>query len=85
MNKFWTEGTDKSGRIFSRRIDDGFTEYQLDLTIAQRIKELRLGLNGMNMHSWRAIAIECTGYEDQMTGKDLCRLAAWTLGEDWDE
>lgn len=59
-------------------------EYKLDLVIAQRIKELRLGLNGCNEHSWRALAMTVTGYEDQITGIDLCRLAMWTLGEEWE-
>jgi hypothetical protein len=60
-------------------------EYKLDPTIAKRIKELKLGLNGCNKHSWRALAIQVTGYECQQTGSDLCRLAQWTLGETWDD
>lgn len=59
----------------------GTDEYQLDHVIARRVKELKLGLNGCNVHSWRALAIKVTGYEDQMTGSDLERLACWTLAE----
>lgn len=63
------------------------TAYKLDPVIAQRIKELRLGLNGCRIHSWRALALRVTGFEDQMTGSELERLAQWTLGdsdEEWD-
>lgn len=60
-------------------------EYKLDHVIAYRIKELRLGLNGCNEHSWRAISILITGKEDGYTGQQLCRLAQWTLGEEWED
>jgi len=68
----------------SRKIGDDGTEYQLDPVIAQRIKELKLGLNGCRRHSWRALAIKVCGFECQMTGSELSRLAQWTLGEEWD-
>lgn len=68
--------------LISRSVGDTI-EYQLDLIIAQRIKELKLGLNGCKIHSWRALAREVTGYECQMTGNDLERLAMWTLNEEW--
>lgn len=67
----------------SRSVGD-ILEFQLDPVIALRIKELRLGHNGNRVHSWRALAIKVTGYECQMTGSDLERLAQWTLGEDWE-
>lgn len=57
------------------------TAYMLDPVIAQRIKELRCG---PVKHSWRMIAIKVTGFEDQHTGMELCRLAQWTLGEEWE-
>lgn len=56
---------------------------KLDLVIAQRIKELRLGLDGSKRHSYRALAIKCTGIEDQHTGSHLCQLAQYTLKEEW--
>jgi hypothetical protein len=79
----WTTKTDYTGRTYRER-DDGYREYQLDLIIAKRIKELYLGLEGTNRHSSRAIAIAVTGFECQMTGQDLVRLAEWTLDEEWD-
>ena len=57
-------------------------QYQLDPVIAQRIKELRLGLKGCNVHSWRALALRVTGFEDQMTGSDLESLACWSLPDE---
>lgn len=84
-NPYWEEGTDLDGRVFNRRIDDGYTEYKLDVIIANRIKELRLGLNGNKQHSYRALAIQVNGVECQMTGQDLCRLAEWTLNEEWND
>lgn len=64
---------------------DGHTwrEYKLDERVAKIVKELRLGL-GCNVHSWRAVAIRVVGWECQMTGKDLSRLAQWTLDEEWE-
>lgn len=63
----------------------GYHMYKIDPTIAQRIKELRLGLGVENRHSWRALSIRITGFECQMTGKDLCQAAMLTLGENWNE
>lgn len=60
-------------------------EYKLDPVIARRVMELKLGLNGCRQHSWRALAIQVAGVECQMTGKDLHRLAEWTLGSEWPE
>lgn len=57
-------------------------EYKLDLVIAQRVKELKLGLNGCRRHSGRALAIQVTGMECQHTGKELSRLSQWTLQEE---
>ena len=71
-------------RTFTNPDGHTWTEYKLDPHIALRIKELKLGL-GCNVHSWRAIAMCVVGYECQMTGKDLERLAAWTLDEDVDD
>lgn len=65
---------------FVSRPVGGTLEYKLDPVIARRVKELKLGIGG-NVHSWRALAIRVTGYEDQMTGSDLERLACWTLNE----
>jgi len=65
--------------------DNRWTEYKLHPDVAKLVKELRLGLNGNGRHSWRAVAIKITGFECQLTGKELCRLAQWTLDEDWDE
>jgi hypothetical protein len=84
-NKYWKEDTcPYTGRTRRYRVDDkDYIEYHLDKEIAERIKQLRL--RGC---TWRTLAIEVTGFEDQMTGKDLIKLAAWTLGEDehdWDK
>lgn len=84
-NKYWKEDTcPYTGRKRRYRLDDpSYVEYHLDRKIAERIKEIKL--DGC---SWRSMAIRVVGFEDQMTGKDLCRLAAWTLGEDehdWDK
>ena len=59
--------------------------YKLDSVIAERVKELRLGLNGSRSHSWRALSIQVTGFECQMTGSDLCKAAMGTLGEEWED
>jgi hypothetical protein len=72
-------------REFTNSNGHTWGEFKLDPVVAQRIKELRLGLNGSPVCSWRVIAIRVTGHEDQMTGSELCRLAQWTLGEEWDE
>ena len=84
-NKHWELGTDADGREYRKRRSDGYTEYKLDKAVANRVKELRLGLNGSKISSWRVISISVTGIECQMTGKDLCRLTQWTLGEEWDD
>ena len=65
----------------SRPVGDT-VEFKLDPVIAKRIKDLKLGINGCRRHSWRALAIKVTGYDDQMTGSDLERLACWTLGQE---
>jgi hypothetical protein len=78
---------DKWGRRELGPPENRWTEYKLHPTVAKLIKELRCGLNGNGKHSWRAIAIKIVGFECQMTGKDLCRIAKWTLGEEhleWD-
>ena len=62
----------------------GSKMYELDPVIAQRVKELRLGL-GCNVHTWRASALRVTGFECQMTGQDLCKAAMGTLGEEWED
>ena len=84
-NKYWTLGVDDNGWEYYERISDKYREYKLDPIIANRIKELRLGLNGCGSHSWRALAIRVTGYEDQMTGSDLEKLAEWTLDEEFSD
>ncbi len=73
-----SEGRDHTGQAYREFTHpDGHTwrEYQLDPLIARRVKELKATC------SWRALAILVTGYDDQMTGSDLERLACWTLGE----
>jgi len=59
-------------------------QYKLDPIIAQRVKELRLGLNGNRVHSWRALACKVIGWECQHTGSELETLAQWTLDEHWE-
>lgn len=59
-------------------------EGMMDPFIARRIKDMRLGLNGRNVHSWRAVSIRVTGRECQMTGKELCQIAQEVLGEEWE-
>lgn len=59
------------------------TDFPLDSVIAMRIMELRLGLNENSRHTWKAISIAVCGYECQMNGKELCRLAKWSLGTQW--
>lgn len=71
---YWKNGVDAGNWEYRERIEDGYREYKLDIDIAKRIIELR------KTHSWRALAIKVTGVECQITGKDLERLACWTLG-----
>lgn len=59
--------------------------YEIDKVIANRIKQLILGLDGEPRHTWRALAIRIVGYECQITGKDLSQVAQFTLKEDWDD
>lgn len=57
-----------------------YHEYMMDRIVAKRVYHLRCGKHGNNIHSWRAVAIAITGIECQYTGKELCRIAEWTLG-----
>ena len=70
---------------FGRDLTELAKQNKLDPVIAQRIKELCLGLNGERRHSWRVLAMKVTGYECQLTGSDLESIAQWTLGENWDD
>ena len=75
---------DNEYREFTNPEGHSWREYKLDSQIAKRIKALYLGLDGERCHSWRALAIQVTGSEDQLMGWDLVQLAQWTLGEDWE-
>lgn len=70
---------------FTTRAAGASIQHKLDSVIANRIKELKLGLNGERQHSWRALSQKVSGYECQITGSDLCNIAQWTLGEEWNE
>ena len=59
-----------------------WTEYKMDPKIARIILDMKDGLNGCRLHSWRALSIEVTGMEDQIMGQELERIARWTLGEE---
>lgn len=80
--KYWKIDTDSSGRVYAERTKDQLRLYQLDPVVAKRIKDLRTGADEHYVHTWRAIAMVVAGFEDQYTGKELCELAAWTLGEE---
>jgi hypothetical protein len=74
----WTTGKDNYGRIYRER-SDGYREYQLNPEVAELV------LNIKSYSTWRSLSIAVTGFECQMTGRDLERLAKWTLGKEEDE
>ena len=49
-------------------------EHIAPIKIAKRVLQL------LKKSTWRALAIQAYGIEDQMTGQHLENLAKWTLG-----
>lgn len=62
---------------------EGMETYKLDPIIAQRIIDLMEGQNGCFRHSQAAMAMRVIGLDCQITGRDLHRAAAYTLGLPW--